>query len=387
MEILKNLVRISLFVVAVAALTILAIVGIEFVTEQLHPPAMPAAEAERPIERRVDLATPEEFLLALYLRFRAADIEKPAGDDPTLVNFTIAQGETAATVAQRLEEAGLVSDGALFRWYMRYHGVDSRLEAGDYQLAQTMTMPEIAEVLQHAQMEEVVIRVIEGWRAEQVAEMLERKGLVSADEFMHVVRTGQFPYSALADRPAGSTLEGYLFPDTYRVAINADATAIVDTMVSTFDQRFDSTRRAQAAAKGMSIFQVVTLASIVEREAVVAEERPLIAAVYLNRLQKGMYLQADPTVQYALGYQPSTGQWWLLPLPIEALSETISTYNTYLNPGLPPGPICSPSLASIDAVLNPAETDYLYFYSKGDGTHAFARTYEEHLRNQALYQR
>jgi UPF0755 protein len=136
----------------------------------------------------------------------------------------------------------------------------------------------------------------------------------------------------------------------------------------------------------LSVFQVVVVASIVEREAVVAEERPMIADVYLNRLKKGMYLQADPTVQYALGYQPQSGQWWLLPLPIEALSTTLSIYNTYLYPGLPPGPICSPSLASIDAVLNPAGTDYLYFYSKGDGTHAFARTYEEHLRNQALYQ-
>jgi UPF0755 protein len=386
-DLFKNLVRILLFVIAIASLAIVGIIGVEFVAQQLQAePASPESAAASLAQGRPGMEGPEGFLVDLYLRLRQGDLDRPAGDDPSPVNFTVAQGETAVTVAQRLEEGGLVTDGGLFRWYMRYHGIDSRLEAGDYQLAKTMTIPAIALQLQNANLEEVVIRVVEGWRAEQIAEMLSRKGLVSEEEFMSAAKTAQLSYAALADRPPGSSLEGYLFPDTYRIAINSEATDIIDRLASTFNDKFDGDRRAKAAAMGLSVYDALTLASIVEREAVVADERPIIAAVYENRLKQGMYLQADPTVQYALGFQPGTGQWWLLPLPFEALTGTVSIYNTYLNPGLPPGPICNPSLASIDAVLNPADTDYLFFYSKGDGTHAFARTYEEHLRNQELYQ-
>lgn len=387
MEIVKNVVRILIFLVAIASLAILAVVGIEFVLGQMHPADTgPAIAAAEPAGQRLDVSSPEELLLAVYLRLRSSALDQPASADSTVLDFTIAQGETASMVAQRLQEAGLISDAGLFRWYMRYHGIDSRLEAGDYQLAQNLNMIDIAEELQFASFEEVSIRIIEGWRAEQVAEMLAEAGLVRADDFMSVIRTAQFPYAILESRPAGATLEGYLFPDTYRVAATANATQIVDTILATMDERFSPARHAQATAKGLSVFEVLTLASIVEREAVVAEERPIVADVYLNRIAQGMYLQADPTVQYALGYQPDSGQWWLLPLPFEALTETISIYNTYLHPGLPPGPICNPGLASIDAVLDPAGTDYLFFYSKGDGTHAFAHTYEEHLQNQALYQ-
>jgi len=380
-------VRVSLFVMAIASLVVLGIVGVEFLAGQMRPAvSQPQAAAVEPVDRRVDLASPEEFILTIYMRLKAQDIEKPAGNDATPVNFTVAQGETAAMVAQRLEEAGLVSDGALFRWYMRYYGIDSRLEAGDYELARTMNMPQIGKALQHARYEETSIQIIEGWRAEQVGEMLARKGIVTTDAFMAAVQSARLPYSVVADKPATASLEGYLFPDTYRINIDADVTQIVDKLVATLDAKLDEGRRAQAAAQGLSVFQVLTIASIVEREAVVSQERPQIADVYLNRLKQNMYLQADPTVQYGLGFQPRTGQWWLAPLPIEALTETVSLYNTYMHPGLPPGPICSPSLASIDAVLNPAGTDYLFFLSKGDGTHAFAKTYEEHLRNQARYQ-
>ena len=158
-------------------------------------------------------------------------------------------------------------------------------------------------------------------------------------------------------------------------------------MLANFDRRFTPEMRQMAAERRMTIYQVVTLASIVEREAVIAEERPIIAGVFLNRLAKGMTLDACPTVQYALGYQEETGQWWKTPLSLEELDQVNSPYNTYLHPGLPPGPICNPGLASILAVLQPAETDYLYFLAKGDGSHAFAKTFEEHLQNRQRYQR
>ncbi|MDH4208981.1 MAG: endolytic transglycosylase MltG, partial [Anaerolineae bacterium] len=190
------------------------------------------------------------------------------------------------------------------------------------------------------------------------------------------------------NRPEGasSSLEGYLFPETYRIPADYDAAAVLDLLLITFGERFSPEMRQAAADKGLTVHEVVTLASIVEREAVLPEERPIIASVYLNRLAQGMYLQSDPTVQYALGYQEETDQWWKIPMSLEEDVQVDSPYNTYMYPGLPPGPLCSPGLASIEAVLEPAETPYFFFFSKFDGSHAFAETYEEHLRNQEQYQ-
>jgi len=178
--------------------------------------------------------------------------------------------------------------------------------------------------------------------------------------------------------------EGFLFPDTYQFAVNISTTALIDTCCQNFDRRVTIEMRQQALDSGLTLFQALTLASIVEREAVVAEERPIIASVYLNRLRRGIYLEADPTVQYAKGYDAQNDRWWPA-LTLEELRTVDSSFNTFIHPGLPPGPICSPGLASIEAVLNPAQTEYLFFLAKGDGTHAFATTYEEHLENQRKY--
>jgi UPF0755 protein len=209
----------------------------------------------------------------------------------------------------------------------------------------------------------------------------------SKDQFLQAVKNGKYDYAFLRDRPKGAltSIEGFLFPETYNVPFDVPVDTLVTLMLSTFDQRVTDKMRQQAAAAKMTLYEVVTLASIVEREAVVPNERPTIASVYLNRLKKKMYLQSDPTVQYALGYQPATKQWWKTPVTLEEFLQVDSPYNTYLRAGLPPGPICNPSLASLTAVLEPAQTDYLYFYSRGDGTHAFAKTYEEHQQNQEKY--
>jgi len=157
-------------------------------------------------------------------------------------------------------------------------------------------------------------------------------------------------------------------------------------MLDTMQSRLPIGWEGMAAAQGLSLYEVLTMASIVEREAVVPEERPLIASVYLNRLQQGMYLQADPTVQYAMGFQPDTGQWWKTPVTLEEYEGVNSPYNTYLYPGLPPGPISSPGADAILAVLQPDESPYLFFLARGDGSHIFAETFEEHQRNIQLYQ-
>ncbi len=344
--------------------------------------------AQEVVAEAVQMSSVERTLIGVYLNLRKNVIESPASSDSTTVVFAINPGETAATIAPRLQREGLVADSQLFLYLVRYRGVDAQLEAGEYELRPNMTMGEIIDSLQHGRLRDVTVTIPEGRRAEEVAALLEEAGVVDEEVFIALVRGGSVDYDFLSDRPADgpATLEGFLFPETYRIPVGYDAMQILDLMLGTFGERFSSEMRQAATDKGMTVHQVVTLASIVEREAVVAEERPIIANVYLNRLEQGMYLQSDPTAQYSLGYQEDTGQWWKIPMSLEEDVLVDSPYNTYMYPDLPPGPICSPGLASIQAVLEPAETTYLFFFSKFDGSHAFAETYEEHLRNQELYQ-
>jgi UPF0755 protein len=329
----------------------------------------------------------DDFLLRGYLALHRGDISKPASDDPTPVVFVVEPGDTAGDIALRLKRLGLINDAELFRQLAQYEKADSKLEAGRYELRANMTLGEIIEALQHGRLEEIAVTVPEGWRAEQIAEMLAETVDVDGDQFLALVHSGVFEYESLQDRPPEATLEGFLFPDTYNLPVQPTTLDIIDRMLADFDQRFTAEMRQAAVEREMSVYQVVTLASIVEREAVVAEERPIIAGVFLNRLDESMNLDSCATVQYALGYQEDTGQWWKTPLTLEELDHVNSPYNTYLHRGLPPGPICNPGLASIQAVLSPVETDYLYFLAKGDGSHAFATTFEEHLQNQQRYQR
>jgi UPF0755 protein len=266
-----------------------------------------------------------------------------------------------------------------------------------------MTMHEIAEALQHGGAASVTVTIPEGWRSEQTAWLLEQQGLMRGDDFLAHVRSAEPAYNWLQDRPPGASLEGFLFPDTYELPMETSPADVVDLMLATFDARVAPEIEARLAGitifdmelgdyRPLTIFDVVTLAAIVEREAVIPEERPVIASVYYNRLdpvhveETALRLSADPTVQYSKGYDPETGNWWNAMLPGEG-QLIDSPYNTFKVQGLPAGPICSPGLASILAVLNPADTDYLYFHAIGDGSHVFSSTLEEHLRNQEQYTR
>lgn len=395
------LIRTLLFVVAAGAM-LLVCGGVAWYAMsggKIGPASAPVAQTPQPVAERSVPAVPrntsiEGILLGIYLQVRQGDINRPAGTSDELVTFSIEPGETAASVSAHLAEAGLVADPDLFNLYMRHNQLDASLEAGNYLLRANMTMPEVAQSLQHSTVDEVVFTVPEGWRMEQVAEHLAANEIVNAQEFINYVRQGvtneglttKFPF--LEERPPGAptSLEGFLFPDTYRVPKDSDVETIVQIMLNNFGRRFDQNLREAAAKKGYTVYEVVTLAAIVEREAVIADERPVIASVYLNRLDQGKALESDPTVQYALGYQPAANQWWKTPLPLEDLVGVDSEWNTYLSPGLTPGPICSPGISSIEAVVNPAQTDYIFFYSRGDGSHAFAATWEEHLKNQERYQ-
>jgi UPF0755 protein len=247
-----------------------------------------------------------------------------------------------------------------------------------------MTIPQVALALTDASAREVPLRITEGWRMEQVADALRAHSALAgvADEFKLLAGPGS-PRAAthdfLSDLPPGSGLEGYLFPDTYLFRPQATAGEVLDRLLQNFGARLPAGYRAGVAARGLTLHQALTLASLIEREAVVDDERPLIASVIYNRLAAGQWLEIDATVQYALG---SAGNWWprLEGLDLRAIA---SPYNTYAGPGLPPGPIANPSLDSILAVAQPAQTSFLYYRAlcDGSGRHAFAVTYEEHLAN------
>jgi len=382
---LSRFVRFTLFVLALLAACGIVAGGVWYVLSS--PAAGISGTAASPSSVEVQLPESlEQTLLALYLQTRWAEVTTAASSDARPVAFSVKPGEAVGDIAVRLQRLGLIKDAELFRLVVRYRGADARLQAGDFTLRANMTMDEIIVALQHSQQKTVKIVIPEGWRAEEIAAALEKQGVVRGDVFLAAVANGKYDYSILADRPKGVTsVEGYLAPDTYQIPGDFDAPKLVDFLVRTFDQKFTPAMRQSAQAQKLSVFQAVTLASIVEREALRDDERALIASVYLNRLRQGMHLQADPTVQYALGYQKNTGQWWKSPLSLEEYSKVDSPYNTYLYKGLPPGPIANPSLKSLQAVVQPAKTEYLFFLAKGDGSHAFAKTYEEHEANLKKY--
>ncbi len=386
---LRSLLRVVVFVGAIAAITLMAVAAVQVFTN------LPAGGAQPGRGRAV-----QPFKASAWTRPAICGqpaVELPQGGSRYAESWRPGHGRICgeprrdhADVAQHLYEQGFVEDPQLFAQLMRYLNLDASLEAGEYGLRRNMTPREVAEALQHPRTEGVVVTIPEGWRAEQVAYVLEQAGLVTAAAFMDEVRGGQHDYPWLAGRPLGHSLEGFLFPDTYEFPKEVTAAEIVSRMLANLDSKITPEMLAVAEAHGMTFYEVVTLASIVERESVIAEERRVIASVYKNRLnvqfftEAAGYLAADPTVQYAKGYDPATDSWWT-PMSMTDSQTVESPYNTFKYQGLPPGPICSPGLAAIEATLYPADTDYLYFFSKGDGSHAFASTLAEHLENQAKY--
>ncbi len=383
MVVLRTIFRLTIFVVAIGAIVVILGAGYWAFSSQSDEAAASISLGNAAVVRSPQNI--EEFLLSFYLQLQADAINTPVSDDPSPVPFTVEIGETAVSISNKLVEQGFITNPDLFRLFLRYNGLDASLEAGDYQLRRNMNMREIAEVLQKASFEEVIVTIPEGWRAEQIAELLSREGIMDGALFLATVRQGSgVEHPLLTGRPAGASYEGYLFPDTYRLPINATPEDLISRMLDNMAAKLPGNVLDLAAARGYSFYDILTIASIIEREAVIPLERPTIASVYFNRLAQGMPLQADPTVQYAMGYQTDTGQWWKTPVTLEEYSLVNSPYNTYLNYGLPPGPIANPGASSIMAALQPEQTTYLFFMGcGGDGQHLFATDYETHQQNVA----
>lgn len=324
----------------------------------------------------------DKSILGAYMDLlRSRDIDQPMSNDPTTVPFVIKAGESVQAIGQNLQKLGLIRDAELFRLYMRLNGLDGTINAGNFTLRKNMSISEIASALQRGIAAEVTVTIPEGRRIEEVAEILQKQVGINKDEFLRLARQPNFDYPFLKDLPATASIEGYLFPDTYRLPMNPTPQDALLRMLDNYQQKVAP---LIAAAKLPPTLKngrdVLAMASIVEREAVNAAERPTIASVYLNRLKIGMPLQADPTTQYALGFDPKKNTWWRT-LTIEDYKyNDPAGYNTYVNPALPPGPIASPGLSSIQAALNPAATEYYFFVAacNGSGAHQFSKTFAEH---------
>jgi UPF0755 protein len=363
--------RLTIFIVALATLAIAGWVW----TQRVRGVDLAGAQQTTDLDR---------WVIGTYLDLlRSNDLAKPASEDPTPQMFVVTSGESVANIARRLQAQGLIRDAELFRIYVRYKGLDATLNAGAFTLRSNMNIEQIAAALQRGMGREVQVTIPEGRRREEVAQLLEEQLGVSANEFIRLTsRARAYRYPFLQGLPSDASLEGYLFPDTYRLPENPTAQDVIFRMLDTFEAKV-APLLASASAEGRNPHELLTLASIVEREAVLPEERPLIASVYFNRLRVGQPLQADPTTQYALGYQPDQKTWWKKGLTLDDLKFVDpGGYNTYVNPGLPPGPIANPGLSSIQAVLQPAQMNYFYFVAScnGDGSHQFSMTFEEHLR-------
>jgi len=283
-----------------------------------------------------------------------------------------------ASVARRLEGRGLVRSARAFLLLARLKGLDREVKAGGYRIRPGWAW-EVLGALVRGRREAIWVTFPEGFTARQMARRLAELGLANEQVFMMLFRMGKGAFPEFDFLPEGKTLEGYLFPDTYLVEVGLDEREIIRMLLRRFEEVVVRGLERELGRSPLSLHQVVTLASLVEKEAKLEEERPLIAGVLLGRLRRGMKLECNASLLYVLG-EPKL---WLTKRDV----SIDSPYNTYLHPGLPPGPICNPGLASILAVLRPRRTDFLFYVARPDGSHYFSRTYREHLRFKAKARR
>jgi UPF0755 protein len=321
--------------------------------------------------------------IALLILYGAYEIHTPQGSSSTPFPFVVRPGDTESSVADRLHARGVLSNTLLFRIDARLQGMAGNLRTGTYTLRPNMSIDQMIKTLATYNVKLLTITIPPGWRAEEIASLLTAYGL-NGRAFMHTVRHPNFPAGLPVGLPSGHSLEGFLFPDTYSVDPATSGRDFARIMVNQFNMEFGPHLRAVARRERRSIYRIVTMASIIEREDRFPLQKRLIASVYYNRLHDPghfPYLQADPTVQYALG---RPGHWW--PIIRVTPRSVRSPYNTYAHPGLPPGPIANPDRGSILAAMHPAATRYYYFVAKRDtGILLFERTLIQHNIDAAKY--
>lgn len=360
--------RVILAILALVLAAIVVMVGIPALAVHMYGSPSPDLSAMHVLEYSARL---------LWDDGRLTTPLDPSGQEQA---FAVEEGESVQVVSDRLQQAGLIRDAGTLRDYLIYTGLDKSVQAGKYKLSPAESVIDIAHMLQDATPGEITLVVWPGWRLEEIAESLPTSGLdITPYEFASAVLRPHLSYGFLEGQ---NSAEGFLYPDSYILPRTTGVDQLVDTLLRNFALHLSTDMAEGFQRQGLSAYQAVTLASIVQREAVQSSEAPMIASVYLNRLRQGMKMDADPTVQYALGYNPLQRTWWTNPLSAVDL-QAPSPYNTYLNDGLPPTPISNPGLEALQAVAHPAESGYLFFSARCDGSgfHQFATTFAEHLQH------
>ena len=333
-------------------------------------------------EPAANLTGIQKFRISWALINTVNQLDTPLNADGFTNTFVIEPGESTNSIINRLHNEQFIGNPEAFRNYLIYTGIDTQLKPGEYQLSQQMTAIEIAGTLQNLEATGVTFVILEGWRLEEIAASLPSSGLSNIDPADFLVQGWGPPAGQVATQwPDGLGHEGLLFPGSYSLPRDITVEALYGIILENFQQQVAGDVLTGFNAQGLSLHEGVTIASIVQREAVVQSEQALIASVFLNRYRNGIKFDADPTVQYAIGLTEEHG-WWKAPLYLSDL-EVDSPYNTYQNPGLPPGPIANPGLAALLAVAYPEESNFIYFRAKcdGSGEHLFAITFEEHQAN------
>lgn len=361
--------RISVAPIIVIAISLLIVLGTSLAlysgyTTRLQKLSTAIGEPDH------NLSLFEKVFLTYTLSNNIHDLSKPIDLPNNEVIITINPGDSVASISQQLANRKLIPDNNLFINYLIFTGIDHHLQPGTYAFKEPLNLILIGNTLQNRQNQIIQINVLPGWRAEEISNALIVSGVnISETEFLNKVFT--------------QNLEGKLFPGEYHIQKNSSIDEIIDLFLHAYKNNLTPKLIREFNKQGLSETQAIILASIVQRESVLASEMPMIASVLINRINAGMKLQADSTVQYALGFIPEQQTWWKNPLAISDLQYP-SPYNTYIVDGLPPAPICNPGLEALNAVAYPAETQYFYFRATCDhsGRHVFSKTFEEHLSKQ-----
>lgn len=329
------------------------------------------------------LGTVDRIYLSVRLILQEETLTSPTDPNGLPQSFQVQFGEATGLVIQRLLIAGLIPDPGSFRNYMQYSGLDTGIQAGEYTLNANMSPIQIALALQDATPTHVDFNILPGWRLEEIAQAFPTSGLsITTENFLEYTSQSFEGYIFSPGMPSFASLEGFLPPGSYSFERNITLEKFIHAILMNFESIVTPDLREGFTSQGLDIYQAVTLASILQRESVLEEEMPLIASVFYNRLKVGIKLDADSTVQYALGYNSAQSTWWTNPLSWQDLAYD-SPYNTYLYAGLPPGPIANPGINALKAVAFPAQSPYFYFRADcdGSGKHRFAVTFEEQLQN------
>jgi UPF0755 protein len=352
---------------------VLLVAGLWFVARPLAADAAVAYVAEH------DTLLRQELVRSFVAPHVSSEVDLAKDSRADSRPFVITRGETAGQIGKRLVQEGVIRSALAFDFVLYETERENALQSGTYTVSAALTPREIAKLFEKAPGEQIVLRIIDGWRLTEVATAVNKAfPSISKETFTAAAVVGDRKNTVLAGMDAKTPLEGYLFPDTYFMRPDMTAPQIVEVLLDTFERKVGTTLRAASAERKVAIYDIVKLASIVEREARDRKESATIAGVYTNRLRIGMKLDADPTIQYAIG------EWRELSLDDLKLE---SPYNTYRVAGLPPTPIANPGVAALEGAAKPADVPYFYFVAKNDGTggHAFAVTIEEQEANRIKY--